>query len=188
MDLLFLIVRSIHKEKTISNKSIWKRCFAIMYAALFVFMFTYWGDHGLGDDSYVPIPHHRCINQSDETAFIEDNHRKQVDIGKFSYNDNFLYAGIADKLQIDGDYIVWNLRTDEWRPYFANNYLNLSKRIRHPPLWNSTTSYITIIIIGAAGVFGFYLKVLLIFHQRAHREKTQKAHRFLFILRAPPRG
>jgi hypothetical protein len=38
-----------------------------------------------------------------------------------------LFAEIADKAQLDGDYLIWDLQTDLWQSYTAGKYLSLSK-------------------------------------------------------------
>jgi len=125
--IVFFIVRGVKRAEIKNTRQLWKKCFSTVYLILFVFMFTYWGDHGLGDDSKIPISHYKSVYQSDETAYIENKKGTQVEIGKFSYNDKYLYAEISDTAQIKGDYLVWDLQTDEWKPYPAKTYLALSE-------------------------------------------------------------
>ena len=111
--IVFFIIRIIKGSQIKSTRQLWKKCFSTIYLILFVFMFTYWGDHGLGDDSNIPISHYKSVYQSDETAYIENKKGAQVEIGKFSYNNKYLYAEIADTAEIKGDYLVWDLQTGE---------------------------------------------------------------------------
>ena len=125
--VIFLAITAL-KPKIIKNsKRFWRKCLFTIYGSLFVFMFTYWGDHGLGDSYYIPIPHYKTVNQGDETAYIENSKANQLEIKRFSYDNKYLYAEIADKNQINDDYIVWNLQTDEWKTYSTNSFLILSK-------------------------------------------------------------
>ncbi|RZK29077.1 MAG: hypothetical protein EOO63_09825 [Hymenobacter sp.] len=39
------------------RRNFWQRSFIVAYAGLFLFSFTYWGDHGLGDSARLPIGH-----------------------------------------------------------------------------------------------------------------------------------
>jgi len=60
--IIFFMVRWAYSSKVKNAKPTWQRCFSIIYVILFIFMFTYWGNHGLGDESFIPIPHHRLVN------------------------------------------------------------------------------------------------------------------------------
>lgn len=125
--VVFFIIKLIRPGVIKNNKHFWSRCLWAVYVVLFVFMFTYWGNHGLGDSYYIPIGHYKVVDQGDETAYIENAKTNQLEIGKFSYDDRYLYAEIANKNQINNDYVVWNLQTDRWQTYSANSYLALSK-------------------------------------------------------------
>ncbi len=125
--IVFFILRTIRWKNIKNVRQLWERCFWAVCLLLFVFMFTYWGDHGLGDDSYIPIHHYRTVNQSDETAYIENKRGQQIDVGKFTYNDRNLFAEIADKRQIDGDYLIWDLQKNEWKAYNAGDYITTTK-------------------------------------------------------------
>lgn len=125
--IVFFIIWLIRRNKIKSRKHLYRYCFTIVYCVLFVFMFTYWGDHGFGDDSIIPISNHQTVNESDETAYIEISRKNQIEIGKFNYDDKFLYAEVANKAQINGDYMIWDLQTDQGKIYTAVTYLAMSK-------------------------------------------------------------
>lgn len=67
--LLFALTQLLRKrprhdslDPTANAKSIsWLSWFAMAWVGLFVFMFTYWGDHGLGDTAFLPIGHGKVI-------------------------------------------------------------------------------------------------------------------------------
>jgi hypothetical protein len=69
----------------------------IISIGLFMFMFTYWGDHGLGDYSRVPIPHFKALQQIDGSiTYIENSNKEQVTIDSFIFDNRNLYAKVTD--------------------------------------------------------------------------------------------
>lgn len=116
----------------------WEMIFKIIYGVLFIFMFTYWGDHGLGDDSYLPIGYFRVVNQSDEFTYVEDQHGTQLHIMNFTYDNNNLYAEAGKDMfgKTAGDYLVWDLKNNKWNFYTTTQY---SKK--NYPALNTFTSF-----------------------------------------------
>ncbi|MBD2705183.1 hypothetical protein IC229_31465 [Spirosoma sp. BT702] len=83
--------------------------------ALFFFMFTYYGDHGLGDSSRLPIGYGKDVKQINGTdTFIESEDGGQLGITIFNYDNSYLYAEIQKQSDEENRYVVWNLRTDDW--------------------------------------------------------------------------
>jgi len=103
---------------------------------LFLYMFSYWGDHGLGDTSKVPIGHFRVVNEiNSHDVYIENEKNKQLEIKNFAYDNDNLYAqttqsGFNGK---KGDYVVWNLRTDEWTFYNTKEDYLIDAEKHHYP-------------------------------------------------------
>jgi hypothetical protein len=89
--IIFLILRLIKKDSIQGLKQLWRRSFATVYIVLFVFMFTYWGDHGMGNDSNIPIPHYNLlINPMKQ--LISKKKGNEIEIWKLSYDDWHLFA------------------------------------------------------------------------------------------------
>jgi len=63
----------------------------VIYVGLFIFMFTYWGDHGLGDSYSIPIGHHKTINYGGG-AYIDNDKYIQINFNNFIYDANRIYA------------------------------------------------------------------------------------------------
>src|ERR1700759_794441 len=47
-----------------------KRLYFSIYGILFVFSFTYFGDHGLGDEACLPLGHFEVMNSTDGYAYF----------------------------------------------------------------------------------------------------------------------
>ena len=79
---------------------------------LFFFMFTYYGEHGLGDSARVPVGHWRAIQQVNGTqAYIQDEGPvAMIEIDDFIVTDNYIYGLTGDMNEnYDGDYFVYDL-------------------------------------------------------------------------------
>lgn len=129
--LLAIVIEKLIRVDYITNllKSkfkFWETLFKIIYVLLFIFMFTYWGDHGLGDDSYLPVGHFGVVYQSDEYDYLEDQHGTQMNIHNFTYDANNLYAEAGKNMfgKVAGDYLVWELKNNAWKFYTKDQYLN----------------------------------------------------------------
>jgi hypothetical protein len=69
------------------------RVFCSIYAALFIFMFTYYGDHGLGDESKIPIGHWEIVEAGDGYAYFEGAGTKgQVTLDSYLVSNETLCA------------------------------------------------------------------------------------------------
>ena len=84
---------------------------------LFFFMFTHWGDHGLGDSSRIPLSHGREIdNINGINTYIPNtnNRRSDINIEKFAISDDIICGEvIGDTIDYGGKYFVFDLKTNE---------------------------------------------------------------------------
>jgi hypothetical protein len=79
---------------------------------LFFFMFTYFGNHGLGDSARVPIGHWRAIQEVNGTqAYIQDEGPvSMIEIDKFIVSDDFVYGLTSNANEnYDGNFFVYDL-------------------------------------------------------------------------------
>jgi energy-coupling factor transporter transmembrane protein EcfT len=87
----------------------WYRIFAvykIVSILLFVFSFTYYGNHGLGDESRIPLGHGEVMRASDQFAFfVPKGKSEQIHV------DTYLLKGDNLCMSIDSGYKVYNLKT-----------------------------------------------------------------------------
>ncbi|RZK54943.1 MAG: hypothetical protein EOO87_09090 [Pedobacter sp.] len=95
---------------------------------LFIFMFTHYGDHGLGDSARVPIGHWREIQQTNGTlTYIQEDGKVSVlAIDKFVIADDYLYGFISDMNEnYNAKYFIYDLVNNNIKTYEEiNGYLN----------------------------------------------------------------
>ncbi len=110
----------------------------IISVGLFVYMFTYNGDHGFGDSATVPIGNYKVVNQIDGTStYIQNAKGEQVSIKNFAFDNNNLYGEVKKEPNdtTTGIFVVWNLKTDQWKYYNSTvEYLRAAKTNGYPPL------------------------------------------------------
>ena len=100
-----------------STKNILKFCLLVgpfIFLGLSVFLFTHYGNHGLGDDSRVPINYGQTIsNIDDRFTFFNATPDSQVAISNYIIKENKIFAnGVnEDENSSDSIYIVYDLIT-----------------------------------------------------------------------------
>lgn len=91
----------------------WLSAYLIIYVGLFGYMFTYWGDHGLGDYARVPVGHWQQIHEIDGTdAYIEGTKYHEgahLDIEKFALTPDVICAQTQETAADSGGYLVLEL-------------------------------------------------------------------------------
>lgn len=111
----------------------------IISVVLFFFMFSYFGDHGLGDSATVPVGHFKVVRQTDGvSAYLQNDKGDQLRIKDFTYDDINLYAATEQEFNGEaGDYVIWNLKTDKWTFFkTSDDYLKFAK-LNNSPYPNS---------------------------------------------------
>ena len=104
----------------------------IISAGLFFYMFTYFGDHGLGDSASVPVGHFKVVRYG-AGSYIQNSKGNQLGIDKFMFDNNNLYAETGAFNRKEGDYVVWNLKNDSWTFYKTEtDYLIYAKQNNYP--------------------------------------------------------
>ena len=104
--LLLTTIARILKFNIKRPKFLTLYCFVAL--VLFVFMFTYYGNHGLGDESRVPLANGESVNASDGyTYFKLPGKFEQIRIGVFSSSDN----GICAKT--DSGFVYYNFKSKQ---------------------------------------------------------------------------
>ncbi|MBA3829405.1 MAG: hypothetical protein H0X33_10755 [Taibaiella sp.] len=139
--LLLIAYRMISHStfSTSNNKSFghgfrfWLVIAFIISLGFFFFMFTYYGDHGLGDSSRIPIGYFKDVKQIDGyQTYIENQQGKQLDIQKFTVNNNKLYAQLTNDNTGKYFYAIWNLKTDKWTLYRTEKDYLLAQNVPLP--------------------------------------------------------
>ena len=124
--LIILLINKFTSRQFRNKRRLWKILTSIIYSLLFVFMFTYWGDHGLGDEAYIPIGNDKTVNQIDGAEnYLEKKSGEQLSIKDFAFDKDYLYTELQDDPKYN--YAIWDLKTDQWRFYI--NQFDLEKAI-----------------------------------------------------------
>lgn len=80
--------------------------YKIVSILLLVFSFTYYGDHGLGDESRIPLGYGEAMKAGDGFAyFVPKGKSEQIHV------DLFLVKGDDLCMSVDSGYKVYNLKT-----------------------------------------------------------------------------
>jgi hypothetical protein len=80
--------------------------YKIVGILLLVFSFTYYGNHGLGDDSRIPLGYGEAMRESDTFAyFVPKGKPEQINV------QAFLVKGDNLCMSVDSGYKVYNLKT-----------------------------------------------------------------------------
>jgi hypothetical protein len=135
--LIFLVLGLILPNIWISNllqskKNIWFISWGTISLGLFIFMFTYWGDHGLGDSARIPIGKSKAVNYGGG-AYIIAGHGNQISFEKFTFDSNRLYADTC--FEMNGqphDFIVYDLNTSKVDFYDKSEYNKIAKENKYP--------------------------------------------------------
>ncbi|MEQ1799330.1 MAG: hypothetical protein ABL872_15360 [Lacibacter sp.] len=93
---------------------LWLFSLLTIAVALFIYMNTYWGSHGLGDSARIPLGNKNSINGIDfSTAYIEgiDRETRTLIIDRFIVTDSFIYGLTGDMNEnYEGDYFIYDLK------------------------------------------------------------------------------
>lgn len=114
---------------------------------LFVYMFTYYGDHGLGDYARIPLGYKKNIERIDSTTLIKTK-KKTHFVHKF-YKQNhlvFIQAQPGPLTKQVQYYLVWNLKTDTFKtfesPEFLTEFYNSSFNLNaFKTFWENYSDY-----------------------------------------------
>jgi hypothetical protein len=106
----------------------------VISVGLFLFMFTYFGDHGLGDSAKVPIGHFKVVRQINGSAYLQNSKGDQLGITNFNIDCDRLYTETQREFNGEkGDFVVWDLRDDSWTFYRTkDDYLKVAKKNNYP--------------------------------------------------------
>lgn len=137
--LLLLIFKIIANYKPnswfdkISKKKLklWLSSGFYIFTLLFFFMFSHFGDHGLGDSARIPIGHGKAIQEVDGIqAYIQDEGPiSMIEIDRFKITDDFVYGFISNGNEnYEGSYFVYDLMNNSIKTFEEeSDYLNLLK-------------------------------------------------------------
>ena len=64
--------------------------FNVIAGLMFIFSFTYYGNHGLGDDANIPLGHGKTMLSSDGYPYIYLEPNRQVNVDSFLVRNDYL--------------------------------------------------------------------------------------------------
>jgi energy-coupling factor transporter transmembrane protein EcfT len=125
-----LIFKKPAKSKTRFN---WRRfllVYKIIAALLFVFPFTYYGNHGFGDEEVIPLGHGEKIRAGDDNTYFEsdDNKSGRININTYQVKDDILCASTNSGLFV---YRLGTKQIDKFADEQAYNTFALARNL--PP-------------------------------------------------------
>jgi hypothetical protein len=107
----------------------------IISVGLFFYMFTYFGNHGLGDSARVPVGHFKVVRQINGVdSYIQNSNGEQLGIINFAFGNDRLYAETQrDSNAKKSDYVVWDLHNNRWTFYKTKaDYLMAAQQNDYP--------------------------------------------------------
>jgi hypothetical protein len=134
--LTFVIFKSLGRFKPDSwfdrfskrKLRFWLLSAFVISVGLVFFMFSYYGDHGLGDDARVPIGYGRAIQEMDaRQAYIQDEGPiPMLTLKRFIVTDQFVYGVSGEEEDnYDGNYFVYDLEKNSVTSFVdQSTYLN----------------------------------------------------------------
>lgn len=113
--LVFLTAKGI---KPVFNKRTFNRLFKIVYASLFVFSFTYYGNHGLGDEANIPLGYGETMQAGDLLPYFYPKGKNQVAVKNYLVRREKLCA------TTDSGVLVYNLNTKQLKDFNSDEQYN----------------------------------------------------------------
>jgi hypothetical protein len=93
----------------------WKGTFYIIALGLFVYSITYWGDHGPGDSSLIPVGHGELIRNGDGVfTYFYTSDYKQRHIYRYTVHKARICAE-----QDNSMYLIYDLETKELKEFLT---------------------------------------------------------------------
>ena len=99
------------------KKKFWFLSGLFISIGLFIFMFTYWGFHGLGDGPRVPIGHGLIVDNTDWTEYgyvneIQTNDSISVEMTKFKVTNDKLLGNLDSRFYTyKNSYFIYDMNT-----------------------------------------------------------------------------
>jgi hypothetical protein len=136
-------VDKISKEKS----KFWVASGLIISIMLFLFMFSYYGNHGLGDSARVPVGYDKAIEQINGTqAYIQDEGPvSALDIDKFILTGKFVYGKTGEQNEnYTGKYFTYDIVNNQVKIFENENiYIDFlaSKNLETNPEYKDFNYY-----------------------------------------------
>jgi energy-coupling factor transporter transmembrane protein EcfT len=119
----------IKRVKT-EKKKYWFSFGFLISIGLFIFSFTYWGNHGLGDGPMIPIGHWETIENTNWTEYGYLKEQKtsdgiDIETTQFKVANNKLCGNLKSWFyDFENTYFVLDLKTDEMTEFKTESEFN----------------------------------------------------------------
>lgn len=114
----FKLIEYLKRVKS-EKKKYWFSFGFLISIGLFIFSFTYWGNHGLGDGPMIPIGHWETIENINwnEYGYLKGQKTSDgidIETTKFKVTNNKLSGNLKSSFyEFENSYFVLDLKTDE---------------------------------------------------------------------------
>ncbi|HTI60125.1 hypothetical protein [Mucilaginibacter sp.] len=96
-------------------------------ALMLVFSFTYYGDHGLGDEANIPLGHWKSMNSTDGNPYFALKPDSEVNVDSFLVrNEHLCFVS-------DNNYYDYHLISGEWNKHNSKQEYETYASVHHLP-------------------------------------------------------
>ncbi len=126
---IILLLHSITKNSRFRLIKL-KTIYISIYVLMFIYSFTYWGNHGLGDETYIPLGHQKTMEGTDGYACFYLKPNELVAVDSFLVRNDHLYFAS------ENSYYDYDLVSNNWDKYDGKSDYERYLSIRHLPQVN----------------------------------------------------
>lgn len=128
------------------KKKYWFSFGFLISIGLFIFSFTYWGNHGLGDGPKIPIGHWKTIENTNWTEYgyldVQTNDGIDIETTKFKVENDILCGNLDSSFyDFRNSYFVFDLKVDVVTEFKTENDFNNYSESKNLPKSNELLSF-----------------------------------------------
>jgi len=138
--LLFVLAKVIGNKRHKLN--LFVQTYFVVAGLLLVFSFTYYGEHGLGDEAEIPLGQWKQMKASDGYAYFDLNSSMQIRVDSFLVRNHRLY------MASEGRYYDYQLVSGRWMQFVNKKTYEdyavmhqLPSTIEFKPFWSQYDTY-----------------------------------------------
>ena len=134
------------KRVKTEKKKYWFVYGFLISIGLFIFSFTYWGNHGLGDGPKIPIGHWETIENTNWTEYgyldVQTNDGIDIETTKFKVENDILCGNLDSSFyDFRNSYFVMDLKTDVVTEFNTENDFNNYAESKNLPKSNELLNF-----------------------------------------------
>lgn len=136
------------KKVTKNKKSAWFVYGFVISILLFIYSFTYWGNHGLGDGPRIPVGYWNVVEntnwQFSNLRGYTDFEGNKICVSRFTTENNY-FCGEFDQdhffYDFKNEYFVINMKTNEIIEFMDKNEYNRYAQMNKLPLTSNLFTF-----------------------------------------------